>query len=185
VKIARILNVVALGALVGAATIVYRIKYDATLHAEHAAKLRRQIAIETDAIAVLKAEWAFLARPDRVQAFAQRHLDLKPLGRDQTVKVAALPDRPAPVDEIGNKLAALGLSSEDASLAVEPTAAAAAAAAARKAAQPVKKATIAVKPASQLKAPASRPAPKQPSVPKPGMPLNITDFLRQNMGPAR
>ncbi len=177
-KIARILNVVALGALVVAATWVYRIKYDATLHSEHVAKLKRQIATETDAIAVLKAEWSFLARPDRIQAFALRHLELKPLRREQTILLASLPARPAPVDEIGNKLEALGLMGADASIAVDDGGVAAA----KKPAAPAKKATIAVKPVSQLRAPANRPAPQKPAMPKPGMPLNITDFLRQNPG---
>lgn len=176
-KIGRILNVVAIVALVGAAVNVYRIKYDATLHSEHVAKLKRQIASEKDAIAVFKAEWAFLARPDRVQLFAQKHLELKPLQREQTVKLAALPARPAPVDEIGNKLEALGLLGADASIAVDDGGAAKKAAAA-----PAKKATIAVKPASQLVAPANRPAKRPLSTPKPGQPLNITDFLRQNPG---
>ncbi|MFD1332063.1 hypothetical protein ACFQ4O_08640 [Methylopila musalis] len=179
-KIARILNVVAVVALVGAAVTVYRIKYDATLHSENVAKLKRQIAAENDAIAVLKAEWAFLARPDRVQAFAQRHLELKPLQRNQTITLASLPARPAPVDEIGNKLEALGLIGADASIAVETPAAAAAKKAAPPA--PAKKATIAVKPASELKAPVNRPKPRPLATPKPSQPLNITDFLRQNPG---
>ncbi|HEY0292041.1 MAG TPA: hypothetical protein VGC51_06845 [Hansschlegelia sp.] len=176
-KIARILNVVALGALVGAAVTVYRIKYDATLHAEHAQKLKREITLETDAIATLKAEWAYLARPDRVQAFAKQHLALQPLGRDQTVLLASLPARPAPVDEIGNKLSALGLSAEDASIAVE--APPPAAPAVKKPPAPAKKATIAVKPVAELKAPASRPQPKPLATPKQGAPMNITDFLKK------
>ncbi|RXF74375.1 cell division protein FtsL [Hansschlegelia zhihuaiae] len=180
-KIARILNVVAVIALIASAVWVYRIKYDATLHAEHAAKLKRQIAQEIDAVAVLNAEWAFLARLDRVQAFAVQHLDLKPLVREQNVRLASLPDRPAPVDEIGKKLEALGLLGEDASIAVdkEPSAPAV-----KKPAAPAKKTTIAVKPASQLKAPAPRvqPQPARPAVappPKSSGPLNLTDFLKK------
>lgn len=176
-KIARVLNVVAVLALVGAAVTVYRIKYDATMHSEHVAKLKRQIAQEKDTIAVLKAEWSFLARPDRIQAFAERHLELKPLRQGQTLTIASLPDRPAPVDEIGHKLEALGLMGADASLATDASGEAKKAAAA-----PAKKSTIAVKPTSQLKAPANRPAPQKPATPKVGQPLNITDFLRQNPG---
>lgn len=179
-KFARILNVIAVVSLVGAAVYVYRIKYDATAHSEQVSKLKRQISAEKDSIAVLKAEWAFLARPDRVQAFAEKHLELKPLQRQQTIQLAALPARPAPVDEIGNKLEALGLMGADASIAVDSPAAAAA----RKAAPatPAKKTTIAVKPASELRAPSNRPAPRPLSTPKPGTPLNISDFLRQNPG---
>lgn len=179
-KIARVLNVIALGALVGAAVTVYRIKYDATMHAEHAAKLRREIAAERDAIQTLKAEWAYLARPDRIQGFAKQHLELAPLAREQTVMLASLPDRPAPVDEIGKKLEALGLMGEDASIAVDTPAAASV----RKPPPPAKKTTIAVKPATELKAPASRPAAARPSTPKTNAPMNLTDFLKK-MGLAR
>ena len=179
-KIARILNVVAVLALIGSAVWVYRIKYDATLHAEHAVKLRKQISQEVDAVAVLKAEWAFLARPDRVQALALQHLDLKPPAREQNVRLASLPDRPAPVDEIGKKMEALGLMGLDASIALDKGPAAPAV---KKATAPAKKTTIKVKPASQLKAPAARPASK-PMVavappPKSSSPLNLTDFLRK------
>lgn len=178
-KIARVLNVVAVAALVGAAVNLYRIKYDATLHAEHAAKLRREITQETDAIATLKAEWAYLARPDRVQGFARQHLQLQPLEREQTVTLASLPARPAPIDEIGNKLAALGLVGADASIAVEQPPAAPAV---KKPAP--KKTTIAVKPMAELKAPAARAAPSPVAQPKVGGPLNLTDFLKK-MGLAR
>lgn len=178
-KIVRVLNVIAIGSLIGAAVTVYRIKYEATFHAEHAAKLKREIAAEVDAIATLKAEWAYLARPDRVQAFAKQHLDLKPIERDQTVTLASLPDRPAPVDEIGKKLEALGLNGADTSIAVEQPAEKPAA---KKPPAPVKKATIAVKPASELKAPLPRPAAKPLPTPQPSKPLSISDFLRKNLG---
>lgn len=178
-KIARILNVVAVLALVGSAVWVYKIKYQATLHAERVIKLKREISKEVDAVAVLKAEWAYLARPDRVQALAAQHLDLKVAAREQNVRLASLPNRPAPIDEIGKKMEALGLFGEDASIAVDKEQAPAA----KKPAAPAKKATIAVKPVSQLKAPVARPAPK-PVVavappPKQSAPLNLTDFLKK------
>jgi hypothetical protein len=179
VKIARIINVVAICALLGAAVNLYRIKYDATLHAEHVAKLKRQISAEVDSIAVLRAEWAYLARPDRVQAFTTRHLDLKPLSREQTVLLASLPDKPQPVDEIGKKLEALGLMGEDASIALDKGPSTPVS---KKPAPPAKKSTIAVKPTAQLKAPTTRPAPKPLPQPKTSAPLNITDFLRKNLG---
>ncbi len=183
-KIARILNVLAVLALVVSAVLVYRIKYDATLHAEQVAKLKRTISQEVDSVATLKAEWAILARPDRIQALAAKHLDLKPVTREQSIQLASLPSRPAPVDEIGKKLEALGLMGEDASIAVdrEPSAPAV-----RKPAAPAKKTTIAVKPVSQLKAPAARPvsAPKSiaaPTVappPRSSGPVSLTDFLKK------
>lgn len=185
-KIARILNVLAVLALVVAAVLVYRIKYQATLHAETVATLKRQISQEVDAVAVLKAEWAFLARPDRIQALTLQHLDLRPLQQTQAVKLASLPSRPAPVDEIGKKLEALGLLGEDASIAMEKPGSAPQSK--KPAPAPAKKATITVKPVSQLKPPVVRPAaPKVPAQqtqvvappPKASGSLNLTDFLKK------
>ncbi|WP_020177853.1 hypothetical protein [Methylopila sp. M107] len=184
-KIARILNVLAVIALVVAAVLVYRIKYEATLHAEQVSKLKKAISQEVDSIAVLKAEWAILARPDRIQALAQKHLDLKPMAREQSIQLASLPGRPAPIDEIGKKMEALGLMGEDASIAVDKPAATPAV---KKAPAPVKKTTIAVKPVSQLKAPAARPTaqPKPISAPqsiapapRASAPVSLTDFLKK------
>ena len=50
-----------------------------TLQAERVAKLRMEIRREHDAIAALRAEWAKLDNPARIQALAQRHLTLKPV----------------------------------------------------------------------------------------------------------
>lgn len=179
-KIARIVNVVAVLSLVGSAVYVYQIKYEATRHSEEVAKLKRQITQEVDSVAVLKSEWSFLARLDRVQALTEQHLDLKPLTREQTIHLASLPGRPAPVDEIGKKLEALGLMGEDASIAIDKEASAPAAV--KKPAPPAKKATIAVKPVSQLKVPANRPAAQPMQIapaPRPAQPENLTDFLRK------
>ena len=65
-------------------------------------------------IAVLKAEWHLLNRPERLQAAAERHLDVQPLGILQLARLSDLPERPPRADEIGRKLEALGL--------LEPTA---------------------------------------------------------------
>jgi hypothetical protein len=58
----------------------------------------------------LRAEWAHLIRPTRIQALADQHLDMKQLSVDQIVQVTDLPDRAPKVDSIGRKLELLGLS---------------------------------------------------------------------------
>lgn len=88
----RILNVLVIAALVAAAGYVYRIKFEATQQAEHAAKLRREIARERDSIATLRAEWTKLDNPERIQGLAQRHLTLKPVESIQYVDFAKLPE---------------------------------------------------------------------------------------------
>ena len=58
---------------------------------------------------MLKAEWHLLNRPDRLQAAADRHLDLQQLKVPQLARLSDLPDRPPRADEIGRKLETLGL----------------------------------------------------------------------------
>jgi cell division protein FtsL len=108
-NIVRFLNIVAVAALIAAAVFVYRIKYEATWRGEEVAKLERAIARERSQIAILKAEWASLDRPDRIQRLAQKNLGLMPPDPHQRVSVASLPMRPARVDAIANTIASLKL----------------------------------------------------------------------------
>jgi cell division protein FtsL len=100
--ILRILNLCVIIALVLAAVDVYTIKFEATRQAQHLAKLRLEIRRENDAIAGLRAEWARLDKPARIQALAKRHLTLKPIDAWQFDKLDHLPARPpelVPLDE--------------------------------------------------------------------------------------
>lgn len=105
----KLLHVIAIGALVSSALYAYSIKYETTLEAEQLQKLKAKAQRERDAIAVLKAEWQFLNRPDRLQALSDRHLDLQPLAIDQIVRLSDIPNRGPKVDSIGRKLEDLGL----------------------------------------------------------------------------
>lgn len=90
----RLLNLLVLVALIGAAGWVYKIKFDAMQDAEKVAKLRNEIRRERDAVASLRAEWSQLNRPDRIQEFAQRHLKLKAVDVAQFDGLQGLPERP-------------------------------------------------------------------------------------------
>ncbi|WP_332691307.1 cell division protein FtsL [Bosea sp. (in: a-proteobacteria)] len=105
----KLLHVIAIGALVSSALYAYTIKYETTLEAEQLQKLRAKAQRERDAIAVLKAEWQYLNRPDRLQALSDRHLDLQPLVINQIVRLSDIPTRGPKVDSIGRKLEDLGL----------------------------------------------------------------------------
>ena len=105
----RVLHILAILGLIASALYAYSIKYQTLYYAEQVAKLKSQMQKEHDAIAVLKAEWAHLNRPDRMQAAADRHLDLQPLSIGQLAQFSDLPNRPPRSDEIGRKLEALGL----------------------------------------------------------------------------
>lgn len=90
----RFLHLVVVAALVVAAVDVYRIKFESTVQAERVAKLRAEIRRERDAIAALRAQWALLDNPARIQALAQRHLSLKPIDPTQIESLDHLPERP-------------------------------------------------------------------------------------------
>ncbi len=105
----KLLHVIAIGALVSSAVYAYSIKYETTLAAEQLQKMRAKTQRERDAIAVLKAEWQFLNRPDRIQTLADRHLDLQAFSATQVVKASDIPNRGPKVDAIGRKLEDLGL----------------------------------------------------------------------------
>jgi hypothetical protein len=105
----RFIHLVAICGLIASAGYAYSIKYETLYQAEQVAKLKAKLQKERDAIAVLKAEWHLLNRPDRLQAAAERHLDLQPLNVQQLARLSDLPNRQARGDEIGRKLEALGL----------------------------------------------------------------------------
>ncbi|HYZ43650.1 MAG TPA: hypothetical protein VE667_02225 [Xanthobacteraceae bacterium] len=91
----RVLNIFVIGALVLAAADVYTIKFDSTRQAQRVAKLRLEIRRERDAVAALRAEWAKLDNPARIQGLARRHLQLKPVEAQQMDPLDNLPERPA------------------------------------------------------------------------------------------
>jgi hypothetical protein len=62
---------------------------------------------EREVIAVLKAEWQLLNRPDRLQTAVESHLDLQPISVTQLARLSDLPNRPPREDTIGRKLEAL------------------------------------------------------------------------------
>ena len=90
----RFIHLLVIGALVFAAAYVYRIKMESTERTERVLRLRAEIREERDAIAVLRAEWARLDSPIRLQGLTERHLALKPLNANQYDSLKNLPDRP-------------------------------------------------------------------------------------------
>ena len=93
----RLLNILVIGALIFAASFVYKIKFDSTLQAERVAKLRGELRRERNAIAILRAEWAKLDTPARIRGLADRHLALQPAKATQFDGLDRLPERPPSV----------------------------------------------------------------------------------------
>ena len=106
----RLVNIMVIAALIAAATTVYKIKFDSTLQVEKAAKLHNELRRERNAIARLRADWARLDTPSRIQELADRYLTLVPIKPHQIDTFNDLPPRPPaapaqPKDPIGAMLA--------------------------------------------------------------------------------
>jgi hypothetical protein len=110
----RLINILVIAVLILSASFVYKIKFDSTLQAERVAKIGNELRRERDVIARLRAEWARLDTPDRIQGLAERHLKLKPVATTQFDKLDALPERPVPPPPAADPIATiLGPSSPD------------------------------------------------------------------------
>ncbi len=100
----RLLNILIICTLVLAAAAVYKIKFDSTLQGARVGKLSNELQRERDAIAVLRAEWAKLDTPARIQGLADRHLALQPIKPTQFDDFDRLPSQPRASDPIGAML---------------------------------------------------------------------------------
>jgi cell division protein FtsL len=89
----RILHVLSILFLVGAAFVVYKVKYESTYDVQRIAKLRNEIRVERERLGTLKAEWSRLAAPQRIQDLASRHLGMKPLDVARIGDFSNLPER--------------------------------------------------------------------------------------------
>lgn len=105
----RFVHLLAITILVASAGYAYSIKYETLYYAETLTKLKAKLQREREAIAVSKAEWALLTRPDRLQRMVERHLDLQPMSIAQLARLSDLPNRPQRSDVIAAKLDALGI----------------------------------------------------------------------------
>lgn len=81
----RVFNLLLVGCVVAFAYVIYELEYETQALDERAAELRQSIRVERDAIAVLRAEWSHLNRPERIEKLARKHLGLKPTTGSQLV----------------------------------------------------------------------------------------------------
>jgi cell division protein FtsL len=70
---------------------LYQLKHEVIALEKELARLNREIVREQEAIHVLRAEWSHVNRPERLQALAQRHLELQPLAPRQFGRVETAP----------------------------------------------------------------------------------------------
>ncbi len=106
-----LLFVLGIATVVVFATWAYRVNYRTQDAIARVAELQRQIASERETIAVLRAEWAYLNRPERLLALSEKHfsaLRLMPLHPDHfadPMKVVY----PTPEDPLLNELIAAAI----------------------------------------------------------------------------
>lgn len=74
----RFVNICLVLSLVALAYGIYQVKYDARALDERVAVLDKEIEKERDALAVARAEWSLLNRPERIERLAKKYLQLAP-----------------------------------------------------------------------------------------------------------
>lgn len=90
----RLLTLIGLVLLAVVASGLYGLAQRVQQLESEAARLERDIAREENAIRVLRAEWAYLTEPARLQELSARFLDLAPVPARQ---MAALSELPGPM----------------------------------------------------------------------------------------
>jgi len=98
----RTFDIIMIAAMLVAATVTYTIKYDAEKQIAVIAKLKRQIDSEKDTITLLRADWALMNQPGRLQSLVgvyEKELNLQPIEAEQLLLgVNEIPERQ--VDDI-------------------------------------------------------------------------------------
>ena len=104
-----------LAALVGFG--LFHVKYQVQTLEDRLAKINRAIVREQKQIHVLRAEWTYLDRPERIERLAKKYLDLAPPKASQIGSIAQLPMR----DSAATNPATLQSRAEPATAAPEST----------------------------------------------------------------
>jgi cell division protein FtsL len=89
----RFVNICLVLGLVALAYVIYQVKYEARGLDAEIASIGKKIDEERDAIAVLRAEWSLLNRPERIERLAQKYLKLAPAKPLQLVTIDTVSDR--------------------------------------------------------------------------------------------
>jgi hypothetical protein len=92
----RTIDIIMILVMVSAAAVTYRIKATSEEQLRQVRKLERQIALEEDAIDLLKADWSLLTQPSRVQRLVDAHkeaLELQATDSTQVTGLESVPER--------------------------------------------------------------------------------------------
>jgi hypothetical protein len=102
----RVFNFLLLALMIVGAAVTYDMKHKAEMAADKVARLQAEIAREKDAIQLLRAEWAMLTQPGRLQSVVDKYADyfkLQPFSPKQLATIDDIPlkQAPAPVPASG------------------------------------------------------------------------------------
>lgn len=89
----RFVNICLVLGLVALAYVIYQVKYEARALDEEIASLGKEIDTERDSLAMLRAEWSLLNRPERIERLAEKYLKLVPIQPRQLVTLDSVTDR--------------------------------------------------------------------------------------------
>ena len=85
-----------------AGTGLFRVKYEVQAREEQLAELNRALERNREAIHILRAEWAYLNRPERLAELNRRHLGLVPVIGQQIGAIDDIPVLTAPANPHGD-----------------------------------------------------------------------------------
>ena len=101
----RLFCLLAFGFLAGLVVLIYNMKFETRRLEDRAAQLQRAIEDEKDNVALMRAEWSHVSRPERVESLARDVLKLEPAKPEQLINhrdfVEALARRPLPSASAG------------------------------------------------------------------------------------
>ena len=89
----RFVNICLVLGLVALAYVIYQVKYEARALDERIAVLHKDIEKERDTLAVARAEWSLLNRPERIERLAKKYLKLAPANPQQLVILDEVTER--------------------------------------------------------------------------------------------
>lgn len=90
--ITRLFSLVLILLLTGSVGL-YLLKYEVKSIEQELAQTQDEIQKTNERLTVLKAEWSFLNRPERIEALTRKHLDLSPSHGETIQALSAVPDR--------------------------------------------------------------------------------------------
>lgn len=95
----RLINIVLFLFVLLGAFWLYQVKHEAKEEESRIVKLEQQIEDEKEALLLLKAEWSYLNRPERVQQLSERFADQLGLSEVQPYQIGTVADLPERVQE--------------------------------------------------------------------------------------